>query len=157
MTSPAFDETLPMVLHRSLDAVMPEFRTLFARHDLTEQQWRVLRVLWEVERTSSAELAARTLLPATSLVGIIDRLETRGLVARVRSTTDRRVVYVTATSVGRSLGEEVIPHVDEINQRIRSTISKAEWTAMQSALEKIAAATQRASSPHQLSDTSRTA
>lgn len=136
----AFGQSLPMVLHRSLDAVMPEYRTLFSQHDLTEQQWRVLRVLWEVERCSSAELATRTLLPSPSLVGIIDRLEKRELVARMRSTSDRRVVYVAATETGRALGAEVKPHVDAINKRIRSAVSDSEWTAMQATLEKIAAA-----------------
>ncbi|MEM7324190.1 MAG: MarR family transcriptional regulator [Actinomycetota bacterium] len=134
-----FDETLPMILHRTLDAVMPRYRTLFARHELTEQQWRVLRVLWEVDRTSSVELARRTLLPAPSLVGIVDRLESRGLVARVRSTTDRRVVYVTATAEGRALGEEVVPHVDEINRHVRAGVPAEAWQAMQATLEAIAA------------------
>ena len=133
-----FDETLPMILHRSLDAVMPEFRTLFGHHNLTDQQWRVLRVLWDVDRASSAELSARTLLPAPSLVGIIDRLEKRGLVARMRSASDRRVVHVMATAEGRSLGEEVIPYVDDINQRIQDSVTKREWNTMQATLEKIA-------------------
>ena len=38
----SFDQSLPMILHRTLDAVMPDYRELFARYNLTEQQWRVL-------------------------------------------------------------------------------------------------------------------
>lgn len=136
----SFHHSLPMILYRTLDAVMPEFRELFARHNLTEQQWRVLRVLWEEQRASSAELSARTLLPAPSLVGIIDRLEKKGLVVRVRSTTDRRVVHVTATAEGRELGSEVAPYVEHLNDRIRSSVTPREWEALESTLVTIAAA-----------------
>ena len=49
-TSPAavirsFDKSLPMALLRTREAAMQHFRPLLAEHDLTEQQWRVLRAL----------------------------------------------------------------------------------------------------------------
>ena len=86
----SFDQSLPMILHRTLDAVMPDYRELFARYNLTEQQWRVLRVLWSSKKVTSVELSNRTLIPAPSLVGVRDRLEKKGLVTRVRSEEDRR-------------------------------------------------------------------
>ena len=133
----SFDNSLPMILNRSLDAVMPAFRELFARYDLTDQQWRVLRVLWASEKVTSAELSKRTLLPGPSLVGIIDRLEKRDLVTRVRSVVDRRVVYVLATAKGRALNLEVSPHVDAINARVSGAVSEEEWQAMEHTLARI--------------------
>ena len=47
MTTQEFSRSLPMMLIRALDAVMPRFRDIFKEFGLTEQQWRVLRVLWE--------------------------------------------------------------------------------------------------------------
>jgi DNA-binding MarR family transcriptional regulator len=44
-----FSRSLPMLLYRTLDAVMPRFRRIFNEFGLTEQQWRVLRVLWQHE------------------------------------------------------------------------------------------------------------
>jgi len=133
-----FDQSLPMILHRTLDGVMPEFRNLFAKYNLTEQQWRILRILWEDEKVTSADLSARSLLPPPSLVGIIDRLENKQLVTRLRSLEDRRIVYVLATAKGRRLGDEVVPMVQEINNRIRQTLSQEEWRMMETALSKIA-------------------
>ena len=75
-----FTHSLPMMLYRTLDAVMPRFRKIFNDFDLTEQQWRVLRVLWETDHTTIMELSEATLLPAPSLVGIVDRLERDQLV-----------------------------------------------------------------------------
>ncbi len=127
-----------MILHRTLDGVMPNFRDLFARYNLTEQQWRVLRVLWSSKKVTSAELSIRTLLPAPSLVGIIDRLEKKELVARVRSVEDRRVVYVVATAQGRALEEEVTPQVTKIDENLRSRVTPEEWRAMEETLARIA-------------------
>jgi len=135
MTS--FDRSLPMILHRALDLVMPEYRELFSRFGLTEQQWRVMRVLWTSKKVTSADLSARTLLPAPSLVGIIDRLERKGFVSRVRSVEDRRVVYVIATAKGRALEEDVTPLVSEIDARMRGSVSSEQWTQMEKTLEAI--------------------
>jgi homoprotocatechuate degradation regulator HpaR len=133
-----FDHALPMILYRTLDAVMPVYRDLFARYDLTEQQWRVLRVIWMEGRATAAELSERTLLSAPSLVGIIDRLEKKRLVERKRSASDRREIHVIATDRGRALQEEVIPQVETIQARLRNAVSAREWAAMEKTLEKIA-------------------
>lgn len=124
---------------------MPDYRELFARYNLTEQQWRVLRVLWSDGRVTSAELSARTLLPAPSLVGIIDRLEKKQLVTRVRSSKDRRSVFVEATQKGSALEAEVTPHVGDIDRRLRASVSAEEWQIMERILEKIAKSARPAS------------
>jgi len=72
---PKFLDSLPMILSRSLDRVMPSYRRLFQANDLTDQQWRVLRALWEKQHLTSAQISQITLLPPPSLVGILDRLE----------------------------------------------------------------------------------
>ena len=132
-----FDDSLPMILNRTLDGVMPVYRELFAKYDLTDQQWRILRVLWASGKVTSVELSERTLLAPPSLVGIVDRLEKKGLVARLRSVQDRRVVHVTATAKGRALEKQVMPQVTKIHARIRGAVSQREWDAMARTLDKI--------------------
>ncbi len=132
-----FDNSLPMILNRTLDSIMPPYRELFARHDLTEQQWRIMRVLWTDGKVTSIELSRRTLLAPASLVGILDRLEKKGLINRVRSTTDRRAVHVLASARGRELEAVVTPEVLAIQTRIRASVSDDEWQSMQATLEKI--------------------
>ena len=135
---PTFDHSLPMTLYRTLDAIMPVYRDLFARYDLTEQQWRVLRVIWTSDKVTSAELSERTLLSPPSLVGIIDRLEKKQLVTRLRSVTDRRAVYIIATARARALQRDVDPQVSAIQEGIRAGVSAREWAAMEKTLAKIA-------------------
>lgn len=136
----SFDHSLPMILARTSDAVMPLYRELFARYGLTDQQWRVLRVVWSGDRVNSVELSNRTLLATASLVGIIDRLEKKELVSRIRSTDDRRAVYITATAKSRELEAEVSPQVAEIQSRVKATVSEKEWAAMEKTLRKISGA-----------------
>ena len=132
-----FDQSLPMILNRALDSVMPMYRELFSRYGLTEQQWRILRVVWTYEKVNSVDLSNKTLLATASLVGIIDRLEKKDLVSRIRSTDDRRVVYIIATAKSRKLEKEVTPQVAAIQAQERAALSAKEWASMEMILAKI--------------------
>ena len=131
-----FDASLPMMLYRVLDSIMPHYRALFAEYGLTEQQWRVLRTLWAEDGLSSIELARRTLLPAASLVGVLDRLEKKGLILRLRSVEDRRIVFAKPTPEGRKLERRIAPRLLEIHQSVRACVSADQWTALESILKQ---------------------
>jgi MarR family transcriptional regulator, lower aerobic nicotinate degradation pathway regulator len=73
-----------------------------AEHDLSIIQTRLLGVLRDRKPTMN-ELAKLLELDKSSVTGLVDRAERRGLVARVPSTADRRVVLVSLTVRGRSL------------------------------------------------------
>ena len=132
-----FTHSLPMLLNRSLDAIMPPYRDLFQEFGVTEQQWRILRVLWEQTHLTSTQISTLTLLPAPSLVGILDRLEKKGLVKRLRSSTDRREVNITITKLGKELQLQVMPRVKEIQNQIKQKLSATEWKHLNEILEKI--------------------
>jgi homoprotocatechuate degradation regulator HpaR len=132
-----FSRSLPMMLYRTLDAVMPRFRQIFNEFGLTEQQWRVLRVLWEQGPTTSRELARLTLIPAPSLVGIVDRLIVNGLVSRVRSNEDRRNVFIDTTAAGNALEAKVRPRVDKAYDELRASIQSTDWNELISGLERL--------------------
>jgi len=132
-----FSHSLPMMLYRTLDAVMPRFRQIFSEYGLTEQQWRVLRVLWQPEQIAFRELADLTLIPPPSLVGVVDRLTKSGLASRRRSDTDRRNVFVYATGKGMALESDVRPRVDKAYAELRSSVNAKTWDALIAGLEQI--------------------
>lgn len=134
-----FDRSLPMMLYRTLHVVMPAFRKIFADYGLTEQQWRVLRVLWEHGSVSLLELGTHSLISPPSLVGIVDRLSKAGLVRRVNSESDRRIVFVEATEKGVALEKEVSPRVDEIYGRLEGGVDPKLWKTMFMAMDQIIA------------------
>jgi len=132
-----FTTSLPMLLNRSLDAIMPPYRDLFQEFGVTEQQWRVLRVLWEQKHLTSAKISILTLLPSPSLVGILDRLEKKELVKRLRSSSDRREINIIITDKGRELQSEVMPKVKKIQDQIKVILTDPEWRELNKSLEKI--------------------
>jgi homoprotocatechuate degradation regulator HpaR len=117
---------------------MPRYRSLFQAHDLTDQQWRVLRALWEQKHLASTEISQITLLPAPSLVGILDRLEKKGLISRLRSIEDRRFVHIIPTQAGRDLQERMLPKVEQIHDGYRQRITPEEWDELNRILNKMA-------------------
>ncbi len=133
-----FSRSLPMMLYRALDAVMPRFRKIFNDFGLTEQQWRVLRVLWEREAETLRRLAAETLIPAPSLVGIIDRLERDQLVTRQRSEADRRKVNIVLTSQGAALESEIMPRVAATYLELKRSVDAETWDRVLDGLGRIA-------------------
>lgn len=131
----AFDASLPMLLNDALDGVMPAYRSIFSAHDLTEQQWRVLRVLWDETEMANIHISRRTLIPTNSLVGVLERLEKRGLIARTRSVDDRRVMLARLTTKGRGLGEAVGPALKQVHDEVAQRLSKAEWEMLSKLLK----------------------
>ncbi len=134
-----FSHSLPMALYRTLDAVMPRFRKIFNEFGLTEQQWRVLRVLWDQQAVTLNRLAALTLIPAPSLVGVVDRLERDQLVNRQRSEADRRKVNVVLTSQGSALEDEIMPRVASAYADLKQAVDPETWDRVLEGLNAIAA------------------
>ncbi len=140
-----FSRSMPMVLNRALDAVMPRFRKIFNDFDLTEQQGRVLRVLWERNSIAFNELSAVTLIPPPSLVGVVDRLQRAKLVERRRSDSDRRKVSVSATRAGLDLKLQIMPRIASSYADMKQTVDPGSWKAALHGLNQIVAALEKES------------
>jgi len=95
--------SVPIMLLRAREAVMSRFRPHLARHDLTEQQWRVIRVLGEVDVLEAREVCERACILAPSLTRMLKLLEDRGLVARRVDPGDRRRLLLSLTPRGIEL------------------------------------------------------
>jgi DNA-binding MarR family transcriptional regulator len=74
---------------------------------LTGPQLWAIKVLTESAPIMVSDLARRMYLHPSTVIGILDRLETRGLVIRTRSTVDRRVVTVGLTRRGKETVKKV--------------------------------------------------
>jgi homoprotocatechuate degradation regulator HpaR len=95
-----FDQSLPMALLRAREIAMGYFRPLLKAHGLTEQQWRVIRVLHEYGELEFHELSRIAWIQPPSLTGMLTRLEKLSLVSRKRSATDQRRLLLSLTPAG---------------------------------------------------------
>lgn len=78
-------------------------KKLVDEHDITAPQLVCLLAIMEEETTTAKNLAGRIHLSPSTVVGILDRLEKKDLVRRLRDTVDRRVVNILLTERGRKL------------------------------------------------------
>lgn len=99
MASPRPSLTLSLLQAR--EAVMAFFRPALNQHDLTEQQWRVIRILRQQGELECHQLARQACILKPSMTGVLNRLERDGLVRRQKSSQDQRRIFVTLTERGR--------------------------------------------------------
>jgi homoprotocatechuate degradation regulator HpaR len=95
---------------------------LFALYDLTDPQWRVLRILSQADELDVSTLAHRSYLMRESLSRILRDLGERGLIVRRVSDTDARRFCHTLTAKGRQLLEEVSPAFNPVYKEIEARV-----------------------------------
>src|ERR1700722_5787924 len=93
------------MIRRTANMVLPQMEALFGDAGLTFSQWTVLMALREWRQSTSGEIARNICHDAGSLTRMIDQLDERGLITRLRSAADRRVVMLTLTPKGSALVE----------------------------------------------------
>ncbi len=101
--TPSTTRSLPIALLRARERVMWPKRGMLADAGVTEQQWRVLRVLDEEGPMDPTTIAERAVLLLPSLTRILQKLEDKGFVTRVRDEKDRRRQIISATEAGRNV------------------------------------------------------
>jgi homoprotocatechuate degradation regulator HpaR len=113
-----------MELLKAREAAMARFRPMLREHGLTEQQWRVVRVLAEYPDIDASELARRALLLAPSLSRIFQFLEREKLVSRLADANDQRRSLFSLTAKGQDLYERVAPESEALYAQIETEFGR---------------------------------
>jgi len=116
----AASRQLPVLLHRTREALAVHFRRIFVLYDLTDPQWRVLRILSRFDEIDVSNLARKSYLMRESLSRILRDLGARGLILRRVSNTDARRFFHSLTPKGRGLLEEVSPAFNPVYKEIEA-------------------------------------
>lgn len=104
-----FDRSLPMSLLRAREAVMKTFIPTLKEHEMSPQQWRVIRSLEQEDGLEISELSSRCFLLKPSMSRIAQNLETRGFIERRKVSNDQRKSALFLTQKGHDLVEKVAP------------------------------------------------
>lgn len=132
------EQSLPIALLRARENLMRRFRPLIAEHDLTEQQWRVLRVLDGAGTMSVGEIAEEAVLLGPSLSRILAVLERRGWIERRLVAGDARRSAIELTATGRAVVDDVAPRSEAAYREIESQLGAGELAALIASLERVA-------------------
>lgn len=135
------------LLHQLMCSMRRRIEQDMAEHDLTAAQWVPLWQLRLGHASTAQELARDMDIDAGAMTRLIDRLAAKGLVERVRSQTDRRVVTLKLTAAGESVADRV-PHVlASVNNAYLRGFSEHDWATLKRLLRQMLANGQAATSP----------
>ena len=135
-----FESSLPMALLRAREAVMDRFRPVLRKHGVTEQQWRVLRLLEKEDGLDASELANRCCLLMPSLTRIIRTLEGDQMIRRRSHAKDQRRLSLSITAKGRRMIETVAPESEAIYAALYKDAAGLDLAELAGALEALSRA-----------------
>lgn len=127
-------------LRKAQVAVFQNFQSAVAPHDITPGQFGVLIMIKENEGLSQSDLGSAVGIDRSTMVAVIDRLESRGLVIRAPSPNDRRSYALKLSEDGERLMDELIPRVKEHDQSMVKGLSKQEQAQLIDFLRRISTA-----------------
>ena len=134
---PKTNRSLAISLLRGRERVMGPIRAMLADAGITEQQWRVLRVLQESGPLEPTRIAERSCLLLPSLTRILQKLEDKGLIERRRDLRDRRKQVVRITRAGSKLIEANLQTSVELLQQVRDHLGAERYELLLDLLNEL--------------------
>ena len=119
---PSTTRSLPIALIRARERVMAPYRDMLANTGITEQQWRVLRVLSESGSLDTSSLAQRASLLFPSLTRIATTMRAKGLITQTQDTKDRRRQLVAITAQGHKVIDDHLPQAAKIIADLKAEV-----------------------------------
>ena len=127
-------------LLRTAEALWNASRLFFVRWDISPSQFNVLNLLYaQPEGITQIELSRSLIMHRSNVTGLVDRLETRGLVQRRDSARDRRAYRVVLTAAGRKLVRDILPNYYEAAEKVWGTLAAHRARQLVAELERLCA------------------
>jgi DNA-binding MarR family transcriptional regulator len=131
------EDSMGHLMRQILIGVAHQVESQLSHTGLTNAQWVPLFKLYIGKASTVAELARECQLDTGAMTRTLDRLESKSLCRRVRSSSDRRVVNITLTDAGRTAAAE-IPHLlSRVQNANLSGFSADEFETLKSFLRRI--------------------
>jgi homoprotocatechuate degradation regulator HpaR len=128
---------LPRLLLQARESVMAHTRPSLREHGLSDQQWRVLRVLGEHGTVETGRVAREAFILGPSLTGVLARMERDGLVRRERDPADQRRSVVEATPKGLKLVGKLSRTIEEHYGWMEKSIGKQKLAELYELLDEV--------------------
>ncbi len=116
------EDCISFLVGKAAQQVTRRARERLAAHGVTPTQYAVLKVLWQEDGRSGAELSERLVIDSATVTGVIDRLESAELLERRSDAADRRIQRLYLTATGRSLRQPLDAAMDQLNADARAVI-----------------------------------
>ncbi len=104
---------------------------------VTLQEMQVISFLYSRGSVKMTDIAEYLLLGLSNLTAIVDKLETKDIVKRVRSDEDRRVVLVSLTSEGKLLAQKNLEQKLDLAKQMLAALSPTDQESLMELMKKI--------------------
>src|SRR5699024_12802168 len=104
---------------------------------ITDPQVECIRKLNDSGPLTATAISRQMHVSPSTVVGILDRLEDKGLIQRERGRKDRRIVYITATDTGRTLAAETPSPLQKKLAQALKQLTESEQADITAAFEKV--------------------
>lgn len=139
MSTPFAHRNLPRLLLQARESLMARTRPSLREHGLSDQQWRVLRVLGEHGTLETGQVAREAYMLGPSLTGVLARMERDGLVRRERDPADQRRTVVEATAKGRRMVGRLSRKVESHYQWLEQSLGEQKLAQLYELLDEVIA------------------
>ena len=140
VATPFVHRNLPSLLLQAREAVMAHRRSALREHGLSDQQWRVLRVLAEQGAgVDTGQIAREAFISGPSLTGVLTRMERDGLIARSRDPADQRRTVVQASAAGLELVKQLAAPIETHYAAMETLLGKEKLTELYDLLDAVIA------------------
>lgn len=126
-----------MALIRAREGVMAPIRDMLSETGITEQQWRVLRVLSEYGPLDATTLADRASLLFPSLTRIATKMREKGLITQTRDEVDRRRHFIEITAEGQKIIDERAEQSAQIVADFRARLGDEDFETLLDLLARL--------------------
>src|SRR5581483_1292220 len=137
------EDCLSFYLGKAYQRVTQSAKRRLAPYGVTPVQYALLKVLWERDNQSGAELGERLQLDSATMTGLLDRLEHARLIERQPDSTDRRINRVVLTARGRELQAPLDHEMDQMNQAFLGSFPSEDAQRLKILLNAVASMEER--------------
>jgi DNA-binding MarR family transcriptional regulator len=131
------NDSVGYLMRRVLLALTQDTDKRLEPHGLTHAQWGPLFMMRKSGSATVAGLARELQMDPGAMTRLLDRLESKGLCKRLRSTDDRRVVNLALTREGEKAADKVPVALAEVMNAHLAGFSKAEWQTLKGLLRRM--------------------
>ena len=137
MSTAFVHRNLPRLLLQAREAVMAHTRPGLREHGLSDQQWRVLRVLGEHGVVETGRVAREAFILGPSLTGVLGRMERDGLIRRARDAADQRRTVVELTAKGLKAVAKLSYSIEAHYAFMEESLGKQKLTRLYALLDQV--------------------
>lgn len=133
------EQSLFLLIKRTSKIFRERLNRNFAKagHDVTSEQWRIIRCLGHVDGQRQQDLADVVRKDKTCITRIVDSMEKRDLVVRIPDRLDRRQNLIYLTNKGKRLQEELMQIFMQTNLEAQEGIDPDQLDTFRNVLDKI--------------------